>query len=181
MIKINLLPYVEKKKVADVKRQVIIILSSFVVFLLIIASLHIHVARSISKLEKEIEVAENQLRVLTRLTGNLEKFKNDKIILKKKLAIIENLEKSRLDPVLFLDDLAMMVPEKSVWLTALSESGTNLKMDGVAKDNSTIADFMRNLERSQFIKSVDLISSKQIVISGIRLKEFTLLCTMKKG
>ena len=181
MIKINLLPYVEKKKEADVKRQVIIILSSFVVFLLIIASLHIHVTRSISKLEKEIEVAENQLRVLTRLTGNLKKFKNDKVILKKKLAIIENLEKSRLDPVLFLDDLAMMVPKKSVWLIALSESGTNLKMDGVAKDNSTIADFMQNLERSQFIKSVDLISSKQIVISGIRLKEFTLLCTMKKG
>ena len=52
MIKINLLPYVEKKKEADVKRQVIIISSSLVVFLLIIASLHIHVVGSISKLEK---------------------------------------------------------------------------------------------------------------------------------
>lgn len=181
MIKINLLPYVEKKKEADLKHQIIVISSVFVVFVLIISSLHIYFVRSIGNLEKEIKVAEAQLKVLTKITGDIEKFKKDKVILKKKLAVIEDLEKSRLDPVLFLDDLTTRVPQKRVWLTALSGSGADLKMAGIARDNSAIADFMRNLENSQFVKSVDLISSKQIVVSNIRLKKFILLCTMKKG
>lgn len=181
MIRINLLPYVEKKKEAGLKRQIIIISTAFVVFLLIIVSLHIYTVKGIGKLEKEVKVTEKQLRILTKITGDVNKFKNDKKILKKKLAVIENLEKSRLDPVIFLDDLTARVPEGRVWLTVLSGSGTVLRLEGVARDNTAIADFMKNLEWSQYIKSVDLVSSKQTIISGVKLKEFTLSCAMKKG
>lgn len=181
MIRINLLPYAEKKKEADLKRQVIVVSAAFAVFLLIIVSLHVYTVRGIGKLEKEIRGAEDRLRVLTKLTGDVAKVKKDKEILKKKLAVIENLEKSRLDPVLFLDDLTIRVPQGRVWLTALSESGTKLLVEGVASDNTAIANFMKNLEGSLYIKSVDLVSSKQTIISGIKLKGFTLSCTMKKG
>jgi len=181
MIKINLLPYAEKKKEADLKRQIIVLSTTFVTFLLIIAFVHMYVVRSINKLEKEVTIAEAQLKVLTKKTGDLAKFKKDKELLKKKLAIIDNLEKSRLDPVLFLDDLTMMVPNGFVWLTSLSESGTELRVEGIARNNSAVSNFMKNLERSRYIQSVDLISSKLTIVSGIRLKEFTLSCTMKKG
>ncbi|MBE9546449.1 MAG: PilN domain-containing protein [Proteobacteria bacterium] len=181
MIRINLLPYMEKRKEAGLKRQIIILSTAFVVFLLIIVSLHIYTVRGIGKLEKEIEGVEARLKVLTKITGDIEKVKENKEVLKKKLAIIENLEKSRLDPVLFLDDLTTRVPEGRIWLTALSGSGTDLRVEGVARDNTAIADFMKNLEWSQYIRSVDLVSSRQTIISGVKLKEFTLSCTMKKG
>lgn len=181
MIKINLLPYVEKKKEADLKRQIIVMSSLFVVFLLIISSLHIYFTRSIGNLEKEIKEGEAQLRILTKIVGNIDEFKKDKEILNKKLKIINTLDKSRLDPVLFLDDLTIRVPHKNVWLTALSQSETALRMEGIASDNTAIAKFMKNLEGSRHIESVDLVSSKHVIISGIKLKKFALSCTMRKG
>jgi Tfp pilus assembly protein PilN len=183
MIKINLLPYWEAQKEEVIKRQIIFISVPVVVFLLVIVILHVQMVSSTGKLEKEVQGAEGQLKILTKITGDLENVKKDKEIYKKKLAIIKKLESSRLDTVLFLDDLTMRVPEGYVWLTALdlrdapySESETTLNLKGIARNNSAISDFMRNLERSQFIRSVDLISSKQTIISGIKLKEFTLLC-----
>lgn len=183
MIKINLIPYVEKKKEADLKRQIIVISSVFVVFLLIIASLHIYFIRSISKLEKEVTQAETQLKNLTKIVGDLEKFKMEKTKLNKKLAVIESLDKNRLAPVLFLDDLTTIIPSKHVWLTALSESGDKLRVEGIASDNSAVSNFMNNLKKSRHIKSesVELIFSRHAVISGIKLKKFTLSCVMNKG
>jgi Tfp pilus assembly protein PilN len=186
MIKINLLPYWEAQKEEVIKRQIIFISVPLVVFLLVIVILHVQMVSSIGKLEKEVQAAEGQLKILTKITGDLENVKKDKEIYKKKLAIIKKLESSRLDTVLFLDDLTMRVPEGYIWLTALdlrdaphSEPETTLSLKGIAKNNSAISDFMRNLERSQFIRSVDLISSKQTIISGIKLKEFTLSCNTK--
>ena len=180
MIRINLLPYWEEEKESDLKRQIIVISTAFVVFLLIIAFLHIHIVRSLGKLEKEVKTTEEQLKVLTKITGDVKKYKKDKEILEKKLEVIENLEKNRLAPVLFLDDLTIRVPDGRAWLTALSESSTDLRINGVARDNSAVSSFMKNLEKSQFIKSVDLISSKQIIISGAKLQEFTLSCAIGK-
>lgn len=183
MIKINLLPYVEKKKVADLKRQIIVISSVFVVFLLIISSLHIYFIRSIGNLEKKIKEGEAQLAVLTKIVGNIEKVKKDKKILEKKLAVIINLEKGRLAPVLFLDDLTTRIPENLVWLTVLSESGDKLRVEGFASDNSAVSNFMNNLKKSRYIKSesVELVFSRHEIISGIKLKKFALSCVMLKG
>lgn len=181
MIKINLLPYREREKGENLKRQIIIISATFVVFLLIIVFLQLHTARSIGKLEREVKSAEGQLRVLTKITGDFEKFKKDKVILKKKLAIIENLENNRLAPVLFLDDLTTRIPRGSVWLTALSGSDTVFRIEGVAKNNTAIANFMKSLEKSQYVESVDLILSRQTIISDTKLKKFIISCARKMG
>lgn len=183
MIKINLIPYVEKKKEADLKRQIFVISSVFVVFLIIIFSLHIYFIRSISNLEKEVKDGEQQLRNLTKIVGNLEKFKREKTKLNKKLAVIESLDKNRLAPVLFLDDLTTRIPKKNVWLIALSESGDKLRVEGFAIDNSAVSNFMKNLKKSPHIKSdsVELIFSRHAIISGIKLKNFALSCVMLKG
>ncbi len=181
MIKINLLPYFEAQKEEVLKRQIIFISVPFVVFLLIIVFLHAHMTTSINKLEKGVQEAEEQLKILTKITGDVENVKKDKEIFKKKLGIIKKLGSNRLDTVLFLDDLTMRVPEGHVWITTLSEAETTLSLKGVARNNSAISDFMRNLEGSRFIRSVDLISSKQTIISGIKLKEFTLSCNTEKG
>ena len=181
MIRINLLPYIKKRKEADLKRQIIVMSAVFVVFLLIISSLHIYIVMGIGSLEKEVKVAEARLSVLTKIVGNVEKFKRDKKTLEKKLAVIESLDKGRLAPVLFLDDLTTRIPRKPVWLTALSGAGDKLRVEGFASDNSAVSNFMKNLEKSRHIKSVDLISSRHAIISGIKLKKFALSCVMKKG
>lgn len=181
MIKINLLPYREEKEKAGTKRQVFIGLVSFGVFLLLVISLHIYVVMSVAKLETNVQSARTQLDALTKVTGNLEKFKADKAILEKKIGVIKDLEKNRSYPVHIMDELASRISPQREWVTSLAQKDNNLRVEGVAVNNPAIAQFMKRLEDSPYIQTVDLISSKQTIISGVKLMGFVLLCTAEKG
>jgi len=179
MIRINLLPYREREKKENLKRQIIIIAASFTVFLFVLVSFQLYITTSISNLEKEVKDREDRLVVLTKVIGDMEVFKADKKDLEKKLAIIETLEENRLTPVRKLDELTQLVPSKDLWLEKFSEKGKDLRIEGVARDNLAIARFMKNLELSNYIESVDLISSKQTEMSGIKLQQFILTCAIR--
>ena len=181
MTRINLLPYREEKKKASAKRQLLIGLVSFGTFFLVIVSLHVYVIMGVAKLETKVKSARIQLDALTKVTGNLEKFKADKKILEKKIGVIKDLEKNKAYPVHIMDELASRISPDSEWLTSVTEKDTSLRVKGVAVNNPAIAQFMKRLEESPYIKTVDLISSKQTVISGVKLMGFVLLCTAEKG
>ena len=181
MIRINLLPYREKEKKEDLTRQVIIIAITFIVFLIVIGSIHLYVTLSISSTEKNIKAQEERLTVLTKIIGDIEVFRKDKAVLEKKLAIINNLEGNRLAPVRMLDELSTTIPAKDVWIEKLSERGSDITIEGVARNNIAVAHFMRNLAISSFVKSVDLISTKEKEISGVKLQQFIISCVKKKG
>ncbi|MBW2557302.1 MAG: PilN domain-containing protein [Deltaproteobacteria bacterium] len=181
MIRINLLPYREEKKKAGTQRQVIIGLVSFGIFFLLAVSLHIYMVMNIAKLETEVKSARVQLDALTKVTGDPEKFKADKEILEKKIGVIKDLEKNRAYPVHLMDELASRISPQSAWLNSVAKKDNNLLVEGVAVNNPAIAQFMKRLEGSPYIKTVDLISSKQAVISGVKLMGFVLLCTAEKG
>lgn len=181
MIRINLLPYREKEKIEDITRQIMIIGITFVVFLLALGSFHLYLSMSISSLEENIVKQQNELDRLNKIISDIDIFKRDKALLEKKLAIINTLEENRLAPVRMLDELTTMVPVKDVWLEKLSEKGTAITIEGMARNNIAVAHFMKNLAGSPFIKSVDLVSTKEKEISGIKLQQFIISCVKKKG
>jgi type IV pilus assembly protein PilN len=181
MIRINLLPYREKEKKENIQRQIIIISGSLLLFLVILISGHLYLGMTISGLEKKIQEADARLVVLNKKVGDIEGFKKDKKELEQKLAVINTLEVNRFFPVRMLDELNMIVPSKDVWLDRVTETGTDLRIEGVARDNVTMALFMKNLERAGFIQSVDLVVSKEKDIAGVKLQQFVLTCVMKKG
>jgi len=181
MIKINLLPYREKAKKEDIKRQIAIVSGILVVLILILVGMHIYINSRVSALEEEVKAAEDKLVVLTKKIGDIEKFKKDKQELEQKLAVINKLEADRLAPVKRLDEMTALVPIKDVWLEKLTETGDTLRIEGIARNNISIARFMRNLEKASFIRSVDLVSSKQKEITGQKLQQFILSCVMKRG
>jgi type IV pilus assembly protein PilN len=116
MIRINLLPYREREKKEDITRQVVIIVITLVVFLLVIGSFQLYLSMSVSSLEKNIKLQEEELSRLTKTIGDIEQYKLNKATLERKLAIINNLEENRLAPVMMLDELSLLVPVKDVWL-----------------------------------------------------------------
>ncbi|MBU2054892.1 MAG: PilN domain-containing protein [Proteobacteria bacterium] len=181
MIKINLLPYREKEKKENIKRQIIIISGSLLLFILILLSGHIYINMTISDLEKKIKEAEAKLVILDKKVGDIEDFKKDKKELEQKLAVINTLEVNRFFPVRMLDELNMLVPTKDLWLDKVAETGRDLRIEGVARDNGILARFMRNLERAGFVQSVDLVVSKEKDFSGVKLQQFVLTCVTKKG
>jgi type IV pilus assembly protein PilN len=181
MIKVNLLPYREKKKEVQSKNQVVILGALGLAFVVLLGAFHIFTVMKLTGLENQVQSTQQTLQQLKSSIGDINQYKNAKEILEKRLNIINYLEKNRFAKVLFLDELSSMVPVNQVWIKSLKESETDVKIDGFAKDNIAIAKFMRNLERSEQLTSVDLVSSKQTEIAGNRLKQFTLSCGLKKG
>ena len=181
MIRINLLPYREKEKKEDIQRQIIIISGSLLLFLVILISGHLYLGMTISGLEKKIREADARLVVLNKKVGDIELFKKDKKELEQKLAVINTLEVNRFFPVRMLDELNMVVPSRDIWLDRVIETGKDLRIEGVARDNGILARFMTNLERAGFVQSVDLVISQEKDVAGVKLQQFAVTCVMKKG
>jgi len=181
MIKINLLPYREKKKKENLVQQIWIIAGSLIVFILLLFWLQIWINSSISDLTSKIKESEASLIELDKVIGDLDKFKNDKKELEQKLGVIATLEENRLAPVKTLDNLAMIVPSTNIWLIKITQKGDSVNIEGIGRDNVVVADFMKDLEKFDPIKSVDLISSKNTEIAGIPLQRFNFSCILKKG
>lgn len=181
MIKINLLPYHEEKKRASTKRQILIWLVFFGGLLLLVVLFHVHMVISVASLETKAQSTRARLDNITKVTGDLEKFKSDKKILEKKIGIIKDLERDRSYPVHIMDELASRISPQREWLTSIAKKDNHLRVEGVAVNNPAIAQFMKRLEKSPYIKAVDLISSKQTTVSGMKLMAFVLLCTAEKG
>jgi type IV pilus assembly protein PilN len=183
MIKINLLyrSVEEKEKKTNVARQMVIVLVASVAFTFLLAAVQFYVVRTIINLESEIKSKEERLVVLKKIIGEIDDIKAEKKILEKKLAVIKRLEEDRLFPVRLLDEVNSLVPAKDVRLTKMSEQGMQLSIEGVGRDNIAVALFMKSLELSKYIQSVDLISSKQMDISGVKVQQFSLNCVKKRS
>lgn len=183
MIKINLLyrSVEEKEKKANVVRQLAIVLLSLFIFVVILASVHLYVAHSISNLETDIAAKEARLVVLKKIIGEIDDIKAEKKILEKKLAAIKTLDEDRLYPVRLLDEINTLVPAKDLWLTKVTESGQQLNIEGVGRNNLVVALFMKNLEMARYIQSVELIVTKQTEILGAKLQQFSLTCVKRRS
>ena len=181
MIRINLLPYREREKKEDLTRQIVIIVITLVVFLLVIGSFQLYLSISTSSLEKNIKLQEEELARLTKTIGDIEQYKLNKSTLERKLAIINNLEENRLAPVMMLDELSLLVPVKDVWLDKISEKGSEITIDGMARNNIAVAHFMKNLSGANSVKTVDLLATREKEISGMKLQQFIISCVKKKA
>ena len=181
MIRINLLPYREKEKKANLQSRIVLLGGSLVVYLLVLGGVHFYFSMGISGLEKSIKEENAKLVVLNKKVGDVEARKRDKQEVEAKLGVIKSLEGNRLFPVRMLDELNLLVPARDVWLEKINQTGNELRIEGVARNNDVVARFMKRLEAARFIQTVDLMGTKEKEVSGSKLQQFILMCVTKKG
>lgn len=161
MIKINLLPYWEKEKKEDLKRQIFILGASLVIFILVISSLYIYVTWAVASLQSDIQKMQEKTALLAKKVGDVEAQMKRKKEIEQKLAIIEGLERDRLFPVRLLKEMSYVTPVNNVWLNKVAQKDREVRIDGFARHNMAVAQFMKNLEKSGFITEVELVVSKR--------------------
>lgn len=181
MIRINLLPYREKEKKANIQSRNILLAGSLLIFLLVLGSVYLYFSMGISGLEKSIREEDTKLAVLNKKVGDIEGFKRDRQNVEQKLAVIKSLESHRFFPVRMLDELNALVPARDLWLERINQTGNDLRIEGVARNNDVVARFLKGLEKASFIQAVDLMGIKEKEVSGSKLQQFVLTCTTKKG
>jgi Tfp pilus assembly protein PilN len=150
-----------------------------VLFLLCLAGIYLWGMASVRGLVEEVKLKEARLAALNKMVGEVDRIKQEKQVLEKKLAVIADLERGRVFTVKLLAEIAAQVPVGSMWLEKLTQSEGGIQIEGKAKDNFAIVQLMKNLESSPYIHAVDLVSSKQIEEAQIKLQYFQISCVLK--
>lgn len=174
MVKINLLPIkTELRQKALVEH---VALLSLCIVLIFILSWFVQTSINHKKesLQQEMTSTKLEITKLTAEAGEIEKFKQQKQELEKKLNIIKDLNAKKSGPVEILDQLSLLIPEKA-WISSMENKGNGLVLSGIAVDNPTIAGFMKSLQASPYFTGVELELSQQ---EGANHK-FTIKCQIK--
>jgi type IV pilus assembly protein PilN len=173
MIRINLLPVRAAKKKEAVQRHLalfaiglVLVLGAFLVMYKIKDNALAGVEQQNSRLEAEIAN-------LKKIIGEVEVYKEQEVLLEKKLEVIRTLKANKIGPVHMLDQLATRIPEK-LWLSTLQESSKKVTLKGVSINNEVIATFMSRMEESDYFAEVYLVSIQARPEGDLKLKEFTI-------
>ncbi|UCG05645.1 MAG: PilN domain-containing protein [Desulfobacterales bacterium] len=176
MIRINLLPFRAARKKENIRRQVSIFLLSLILVLLGLFGFNHYLGSKIDALNEDIKRANAELNKYNEINKEIARIKQTLENLKKKMDVITTLELNRQAPVRLMDTLTKAVIAKRMWFTSLEDQDSSVKIDGIALDNKTVADFMVRLQACGLFKSVNLKTLKHKEIEGNNLKEFKVTC-----
>lgn len=188
MIKVNLIPREERKKVR-VKKGVglpkmtlkgwdlfaslaLLSISLFLVFFL-----NFNYIRKIKKTKNDIQVAKQELVKLqpeVELVVSLEKKQKELNIL---IDLVKNLNMNRSLMIHIVDEINKNLPDY-MWLTDLNIASGIINISGVTFSNLIVTQFMQNLENSNYISNITLIETKYVNVEDHNLMQFSLRGTV---
>ncbi len=179
MIRINLLPFRAARKKENIRRQVSIFMLSLVFLLIIFFYYNFSLGKKVDRLNANIKDTKTELAKYNKINDEIAQIKKKLNNLKKKLAVMDTLETNRFEPTRLLDTMTQVVVAKRMWFTKLESKGDKVKINGVALDNKTVADFMVRLEDCGLFNDVDLKTLKRSKSKSADLKTFTIYCSKR--
>ena len=177
MIKINLLVAREERKKESIRKELTVLVLVIVLVLAGIGFVQWMAGRQREELVTQIRDSQDELKRLEIVKLEINKAKANKKILEEKLGIIETLNRNRTRPVMIMSYIASRIPEK-MWLKSMDKSDQKLTLAGVALDDETIANFMKQLQQSEMFTLVELVVTERVTIEKLNLKQFTMIITI---
>lgn len=156
MAKINLLPWRETR--SRERRQHYFITMGAVALITVVFGIGIHVQ---IKEEADFQNQRNNylLQKITLLDAKIASIKSlelEKTRLLNRMKVIQQLQRSRPEIVHLFEEIALTLPD-GAQIQEISQEGNEIKIDGFADSNSRISAFMRNIEKSKWLKEPELI------------------------
>jgi len=176
MIRINLLPFRAARKKENIRRQVFIFVSLFVLIALALVYWNMRLGTKLEKIQAKVEETRVELAKTMKAANRVDQIKKEIATLEKKMAIIEDLEKGRMAPVEFTEEMSRLIVADRMWLIRLSENAETVNMGGYALDNKTVAVFMTRLEKSPLFTEVNLNRLQHATQNEVSLKNFDIRC-----
>ena len=115
-----------------------------------------------STIDAELTAAEQEKIRINSIIQQVQQFDQRKAQLQQRVSLIEELRKGQSGPVHMLDQISRALPPM-LWLTELKQNDklpNEITIDGRCTSQTSVSDFVSNLEASGFFKkSIDIISS----------------------
>jgi Tfp pilus assembly protein PilN len=122
------------------------------------AALYWYQSSKLQRLDADIASAQQRQRELQAIKVQVDALEAKRATFQRKVDLIERLKAEQSGPVHLVDEISKSLPD-FVWLSALEQTGENVKLTGQGNGLTSVADFISSLQRS--FPNVDLVSSVQ--------------------
>ena len=179
MVYINLLPIREIKQRLKAVQELTLFGIVFAGILIALGAFWYYQSNIISGLNTDIANLKQEKQKYEKILKQIAKLEADKKLIESKIAVINELQKSKAITVHVLDEVARLTPSERVWINNLKQSGFTMSLSGMALDNQTIATYMNTLKNSEYISDVSLVGTQTSNFAGRNLKSFSLRITLQ--
>jgi type IV pilus assembly protein PilN len=178
MIRINLLPFRAARKKENIRRQVSYYFGSVILAVVVMFYLFLDKSGELKSLQEVRQQKKTELATYEDTIKRIDELEKKIAEIRKKLDVIQDLEKKKTGPVHLLDQVAEAVPKDKLWLSSFVEKEGKLTLTGTAMDNETFSVFMTRLAAADLITSVDMKETKARSIPEYKLNvfDFSLEC-----
>ena len=173
MTQINLLPWREELRQEQKKQFAVMAVMTCVLAAAIVALIHFQMQAKIdyqlsrnSFLTAEIAKVDEEIKEISEL----QKVRRSLI---ERMEVIQDLQGSRPSIVHLFTEIVSTVPN-GVYLKTLTQTGSNLLINGEAESNARVSTYMRNLSASEWLKDPNLTVIEIEDITVNRISTFTL-------
>jgi len=147
MTRINLLPWRQQRRERQQRRFMGVLAGIVVLAAVGVLAAHLFVQELINQQNERNNFLRQEIVKLNKIEAEIKEMQKTETRLLARLDTIKNLQKSRPDMVKALDSLVRLIPE-DVYLTQINSRGTRLQLNGNARVNNVVSDFMREFEQS---------------------------------
>ncbi len=155
MTQINLLPWREEQRQEQKKQFVLMAVMTCILSAAIVGLIHFQMQAKIDYqlsrnnfLIDEIAKVDEEIKEISEL----QKVRRSLI---ERMEVIQDLQGSRPSIVHLFTEIVSSVPN-GVYLKALEQQGSNLRINGEAESNARVSTYMRNLQSSAWLKDPNL-------------------------
>ena len=177
MIRINLLPHREEKRLAQ-KRQMGVIAAGVAILGVVSVLLGYTIIAGIIEYQKgNNDFLKSEISKLDKEIAEIKALKEKTKSLLDRKKVVEDLQTDRSSSVHLLDQLVRQLPE-GIYLKTIKQTGKVITLQGYAQSNARVSTLMRNLEESPWLESPNLVEVKAVTVNNLRANEFTLTAVL---
>ncbi|WP_148713654.1 PilN domain-containing protein [Chitinolyticbacter meiyuanensis] len=173
MIRINLLPHREQKRLARQRRYLALLGIVFAAAVGVVVAGYLVLEARISTQDERNQFLTDENTKLDREIAEIERLKAEKDALLARKQVVERLQSNRSESVRIVDQLVRQTPE-GIYLKDIQQTDDKLTLTGYAQSNARVSTLMRNLNDSEVFEQPLLIEVKAAQVGNQRLSEFNL-------
>jgi type IV pilus assembly protein PilN len=183
MIRVNLLPHREEKRQRRKQQFAVLAGLSAVVALFVGGLVWFLLDQQVVQQQANVAYMKEEIGKLDKQIEEIRKIREETQSLLAKKQVVEGLQSNRSEPVQLLDQLLRQLPE-GVFLKAVRQSGTKIKVEGYAQSNARVSALMRNLGASPYLENPELVEIKAVNLNqnpNQRVNEFSMNISIKRN
>ena len=179
MIRINLLPHREEKRLARQKQFITLAVLATVIALGVGGLLWFIFDSQVDNQKGRNKYLNEEIAKVDKQIEEIKKIREETASLLSKKQVVEGLQVNRSEPVYLLDQLLRQLPE-GLYLKTIKQTGVKVTVTGYAQSSARVAAFMRNIEASPYLEKPANVEIKAVTVNAQRANEFSLDFSIKR-